>query len=406
MKQGYVIVPACSAMINSAARKGTQMLKFTSKGWSVFISPVGPVGLAWTRSGVCRLVVGHPDADEAAGELRIACPGLPEVKKLPSPLAETRERIRGLLRGKPDDLQDIPVDLTENSEFSRKVLRILRRVKPGRVITYGQLAAKAGKPGAARAVGRIMGANPVPIIVPCHRCLGADGSLTGFSASGGTGLKARLLFIEGYERDPEHARGIRHLQKVDPQIRRVIAKVGPYLARPDKPRPAYDTLVRAIVHQQLSVKAGQTIAGRVRDLTPGPNFPSPAQVLEFPPETLRACGLSRAKVGFVRDLAARVDDGRLKLNALKRRTDDEVIAELIKVKGIGVWSAHMHLIFHLDRLDVLAVGDLGLRMGAAKLYGLEEYATPAELTEIAEPWRPYRSMGAYYLWRALDSGGI
>jgi DNA-3-methyladenine glycosylase II len=115
---------------------------------------------------------------------------------------------------------------------------------------------------------------------------------------------------------------------------------------------------------------------------------------------------SNAKVGFVRDLAAHVHDGRLKLGSLKRMSDDEVIAILTRVKGIGVWSAHMHLIFHLGRLDVLPVGDLGLRMAAAKLYGLEEYATPAELTEIAEPWRPYRSMGSYYLWRGLDSGGI
>ena len=382
------------------------MLKFASEGWHVFTSPVGPVGLAWSRRGVCRVVFGDMEPEAIAGELQDACPGLKEVKRPPTVVREVRKRVGDLVRGKPDDLRDIPVDLSGNSEFSRKVLRTLRIVKPGQVITYGQLAERTGRPGAARAVGRIMGANPVPVIVPCHRCLGADGSLTGFSAAGGTGLKARLLFIEGYERDAEHGRGIRHLQKVDPKIRRVIAKVGPYLAMPDKPRPAYDTLVRAIVHQQLSVKAGQTIAGRVRDLTPGVNFPSPAQVLEFPPESLRACGLSHAKVGFVRDLAARVDDGRLKLNSLTRMTDDEVIAELTKVKGIGVWSAHMHLIFHLDRLDVLAVGDLGLRMGAARLYGLEEYATPAELTEIAEPWRPYRSIGAYYLWRALDSGGI
>jgi DNA-3-methyladenine glycosylase II len=196
------------------------------------------------------------------------------------------------------------------------------------------------------------------------------------------------------------------LQKVDPRIRRVIGKVGPYLAVPDKPRPPYDTLVTAIVHQQLSVKAGQTIAGRVRDLTPGPHFPVPEEMLALPPETLRACGLSNAKVGFVRDLAAQVGEGRLKLAALKRMTDDEVITELTKVKGIGVWSAHMHLIFHLNRLDVLPVGDLGLRMAAAKLYGLEDYATPDQLTAIAEPWRPYRSMGSYYLWRGLDSGGI
>jgi len=382
------------------------MLKFASEGWCVFATLIGPVGLAWTRRGVCRLELGHPGIDKAAAELTKACPGLPTVKKLPPEVAETRDRIKGLLRGKKDDLRDIPIDLAGSSDFSRKVLRELRKVKPGTVVTYGELAARAGRPGAARAVGRIMGANPVPIIVPCHRCLGADGSLTGFSSAGGTRLKARILFIEGYERDPEHARGIRHLQKTDPKMRRVIGKVGPYLPLPDKPRPPYDTLVTAIVHQQLSVKAGQTIAGRVRDLTPGPHYPPPAKILGFPPETLRACGLSNAKVGFVRNLAARVSNGRLKLGALKRMTDDEVITELIKVKGIGVWSAHMHLIFHLGRLDVLPVGDLGLRMAAAKLYGLEEYATPDELTDIAAPWRPYRSMGSYYLWRGLDSGGI
>jgi len=382
------------------------MLKFASEGRSVFTTPVGPVGLAWNRRGICRLVVGFADAAAAGAALQDACPGLPAVKKLPPALTEVRDRIRGLLRGQPDGLRDIPVDLSGVSEFSRKVLRALRRVGPGQVVTYSELAVRAGRPGAARAIGRIMGANPVPIIVPCHRCMGADGSLTGFSAAGGTALKARLLFIEGYERDPDHAQGIRHLQKVDPKMRRIIAGVGPYLALPDKPRPAYDTLVTAIVHQQLSVKAGQTIAGRVRDLTPGPHYPAPEAMLAFPHETLRACGLSNAKVGYVQDLAARVADGRLKLAALKRMTDDEVIATLTEVKGIGVWSAHMHLIFHLNRLDVLPVGDLGLRMAAAKLYGLDEYATPTQLTEIAEPWRPYRSMGSYYLWRGLDSGGI
>jgi DNA-3-methyladenine glycosylase II len=382
------------------------MLKFGSEGWTVFASPMGPVGLAWTRRGVCRLVVGYGGTEEAAAALAEECPDLSRVRKLPPELIATRDRVKSLLSGKKDDLRDIPVDLTSVSEFSRKVLRALRRVGPGKVVTYGQLAAKAGKPGAARAIGRIMGANPVPVIVPCHRCMGADGSLTGFSAAGGTSLKARLLFIEGYERDPEHARGIRHLQKVDPKMRRIIGKVGPYLAMPDKPRPPYDTLVTAIVHQQLSVKAGQTIAGRVRDLTPGPHYPTPVEMTAYPHAKLRACGLSNAKVTYVQDLAARVADGRLKLGALKRMTDDEVIATLTEVKGIGVWSAHMHLIFHLNRLDVLPVGDLGLRMAAAKLYGLEEYATAAELTEIAEPWRPYRSMGSYYLWRGLDSGGI
>jgi len=246
----------------------------------------------------------------------------------------------------------------------------------------------------------------VPVIVPCHRCMGADGSLTGFSAAGGTVLKARLLHGEGYVRNAEYAAGLAHLQKVDQKLGRVIKRVGPYLAVPDKPMPAYDTLVRAITHQQLSVKAGQTIAGRVRNLTPGPGFPTPEEVLALDPQLLRACGLSNAKTSYVHDLAARVADGRLNLRALRKLSDDEVIKKLTEVRGIGVWSAHMHLLFHLGRLDVLPVGDLGVCAGAAKLYGLAEYATPAQLTTLAEKWRPYRSMGSWYLWQLLDAGGI
>jgi len=394
------------AIIRPSARKGTQMLKFSSEGRHVFTTAVGPVGLAWNRLGVCRLVLGHPDTTATAADLATSCSQLPVVQRLPAPLNLVRDRIRGLVRGKDDSLRDIPVDLAGLSDFARRALQVLRRVPPGRVVTYGQLAAKTGRPGAARAIGRIMGANPVPIIVPCHRCLGADGALTGYSTAGGTPLKARLLFIEGYERDPEHARGIRHLRKVDPHLRRVIRSVGPYLAMPDKPRPPFDTLVTAIVHQQLSVKAGQTIAGRVRDLTPGPHYPSPEQMQQLAPQTLRGCGLSLAKVGYVQDLASRVCDGRLKLRALRHMSDAAVTAELTKIKGIGIWTAHMHLIFHMNRLDILPIGDLGLQMAAAKLYALDAYATPAQLTQIAEPWRPFRSLGSWYLRRGLDSGGI
>ncbi len=382
------------------------MFKKAGQGLHVFNSLIGPVGLAWTPLGVCRLEIGAPSDEATLALLQQYYPDMPVTRPAPAAVRETVARLKAQLKGAPDTLQDVPVDLAKSSEFSRQVLRQLRRVKPGKVITYGQLAVKCKRPGAARAVGRIMGANPVPIIVPCHRCVGADGSLTGFSAGGGTDLKARLLHREGYIRNAEHAAGLAHLQKVDKKIGRVIKLVGPYLAVPDKPGPPYDTLVRAIVHQQLSVKAGRTIAGRVRDLTPGATFPTPDEMLALDPQTLRACGLSNAKTGFVRDLATRVADGRLDLKSLRRLDDDAVIAKLTEVKGIGVWSAHMHLIFHLGRLDVLPVGDLGVQMAAAKLYGLAEYATPAQLTELAEKWRPYRSLGSWYLWRALDSGGI
>ena len=382
------------------------MFKKAGQGLHVFESRLGLVGLAWTPRGVCRLEIGRPSREATLAALQCHCPDFTVARPVPAAVKETARRLKAQLKGGGDGLTDLLVDLSGTSEFSRQVLRKLRQVKPGRVITYGELASRSGKPGAARAVGRIMGANPIPVIVPCHRCVGADGSLTGFSAAGGTFLKAQLLHGEGYVRHPEHAKGLAHLQKVDKKLARQIKRIGPYQAVPDKLGPPYDTLVRAIVHQQLSVKAGQTIAGRVRALTPGAGFPTPEEVLAYDPQVLRDCGLSHAKVGFVRDLATRVADGRLDLKKLRYLDDDEVIAVLTEVKGIGVWSAHMHLIFYLGRLDVLPVGDLGVRMAAAKLYGLEEYATPAQLVELTEKWRPYRSMGSWYLWRALDSGGI
>jgi len=375
-------------------------------GSHVFPWKLGSVGLVWGPRGIVKVAMSGPDTQTVASSLAAEHPGAAVVRRPPAPVAEAVRRIKGLAAGKADTLRDIPVDLDGCSDFSRTVYRNLRRVRPGRVTTYGELARRSGRPGAARAIGRIMGANPVPLIVPCHRCVGADGALTGFSSDGGIELKARLLHFEGHVRNPEHARGIAHLRRRDPVLRKVIDAYGPYLAVPDRPGPPYDVLVRAIIHQQLSVKAGRTIARRVAALTPGPRFPTPQEMLALDPADLRAAGLSGSKVSFVRDLAARVADGRLKLRSLDRMTDDEAIATLTQVRGIGVWSAHMHLIFHMGRLDVLPVGDLGVVNAAARLYDLGDKPTVAQLEAVAEPWRPYRSLGAWYLWRSLEAGGI
>ncbi len=380
------------------------MLTFTDSGRTVFETDLTCVGLAWTRRGVVRAELG--EAAAVADELARHAGDLPLVDRPGGALAQVARRVRAHLKGRPDDLRDVPVDLSAQPPFARRVLRALRRVDPGRTVTYGELAARAGNPGAARAVGRIMGANPVPLIVPCHRCMGVGGALTGFSAPGGVHLKARLLHREGYVFDEEHEHGRRHIMGRDPVMKRIMAHVGPYLPWPPRPRPAWDTLVRAIIHQQLSVKAGQTIGGRVAALTPGERYPRPEEILATPDEVLRGAGLSWAKVSFVKDLAVRVGDGRLKLRCLSRLDDEAVIAELTPVKGIGRWSAQMHLMFHLGRLDVLPVDDVGLQNAAARVYDRGTSLTPAELGELGETWRPYRSLGSWYLWRALDMGGI
>ena len=170
----------------------------------------------------------------------------------------------------------------------------------------------------------------------------------------------------------------------------------------ERPGDAYGTLIRSIVGQQLSTKAAATIYGRVLELF-GKHTPTPKQLLKADPEKLRGAGLSRAKVAYLRDLAEHVEDGRLQLDRLAELPDEEVIAQLTAVKGLGEWTAHMFLIFHLGRPDVLPVGDLGIRRAAQIAYGLDDLPKADELERIAEPWRPHRSLASLYLWRSLDN---
>ena len=173
-------------------------------------------------------------------------------------------------------------------------------------------------------------------------------------------------------------------------------------SRPDA-SDHYGALVRSIVGQQLSVTAARAIYGRLLARFDG-RPPTPQEVLADDPEELRAAaGLSRGKVSFLRSLAEHVTDGRLELDRVAELPDDEVVTELIAVKGIGEWSAHMFLMFQLERPDVLAVGDLGVRRAIERAYGLEAMPNPAELTALAEPWRPYRTTACRLLWRSLDN---
>jgi len=184
----------------------------------------------------------------------------------------------------------------------------------------------------------------------------------------------------------------------------VIAAVGSLPdardGRPDR-EDHYGALVRAIVGQQLSVAAARAIYGRLTDRFDG-KPPTPQQILEDEPEELRAAaGLSRAKVSFLRSLAEHVLSGELELERLDELDDDAAISELVAVKGLGTWTAHMFLMFHLERADVLPVGDLGIRRAIERAYGLDELPDASAMEEIAQPWRPYRTLACRYLWRSL-----
>jgi DNA-3-methyladenine glycosylase II len=201
-------------------------------------------------------------------------------------------------------------------------------------------------------------------------------------------------------------RAAAQLSEADPVLGALIAAVGPLgssrSGRPD-PDDHYGALVRSITGQQLSVKAAASIYARLRTRFGG-RPPTPQEILSDDPEELRAAaGLSRAKVSYLRSLAEHVLSGELELERMNQLPDEQVQAELLAVKGIGVWTSHMFLMFHLGRPDVLPVGDLGIRRAIERAYGLDELPLADEMEEIAEPWRPHRTLACRYLWRSLDN---
>jgi DNA-3-methyladenine glycosylase II len=196
-------------------------------------------------------------------------------------------------------------------------------------------------------------------------------------------------------------KAIIHLKKTDPVLAGIIKKVGPY--KMDFRDPTFATLVRSIVYQQLSGKVAIVIFNRLAEAAGAPL--TPARILKLTPEKLRAIGLSRQKSAYILDLARHTKAGSVAFDKIHQLSDEAVIEHLTAVKGIGVWTAHMFLIFALRRPDVLPTGDLGVRMAIRKAYDLAELPKPAEVEEFARAWRPYCSVAAWYLWRSLDNQG-
>jgi len=199
-----------------------------------------------------------------------------------------------------------------------------------------------------------------------------------------------------------HRKAHRHLIDSDSRFAELIAKSRRYNLRPgEKVRP-FDALAESIAYQQLSGKAAATIWGRVRALFPGKHL-DPKAVLDTPDEKLRAAGLSRSKVAALKDLAAKTIDGTVPSGrAVMKMTDEEIIERLIAVRGIGRWTVEMLLLFDLGRPDVWPIHDYGVQKGFAKVFGKRKLPTPKQLLKHGEKWRPYRSVAAWYFWRALD----
>ena len=186
-----------------------------------------------------------------------------------------------------------------------------------------------------------------------------------------------------------------HLKQIDERWKARVDRIGPCQLQPMDDH--FGTLIRSIISQQISTQAAKTIESRLRLLTGGSY--EPERILTIPVEEIRTAGLSRAKADYVQNLATAVASGRLSLEGVAKRSDTELIEQLTEVKGIGRWTAEMFLIFSLNRPDVLPVGDLGVRAGIQSHYELEKVPTPTECQRLAEPWRPYRSVASWSLWR-------
>ncbi len=198
-----------------------------------------------------------------------------------------------------------------------------------------------------------------------------------------------------------------HLSQHDKVLSEVIAKYGPCNIKPHQ--NYYKELVSSIISQQLSVKAAATIESRFLELFGDKSsFPSPEEIIKKSIAEIRSAGLSNAKATYVHDLAEHIIEGKLKLYHLDNLSNEEVIAELTAVKGIGEWTAHMFLIFSIGRLDILATGDLGVKNGIKKLYELKDSPTVEDMQNIAEKndWHPYESVACWYIWKSLDNAPI
>ncbi len=204
----------------------------------------------------------------------------------------------------------------------------------------------------------------------------------------------------------DYARAERLLARRDPVLGALIRQHGRCgLARAQREDP-FQAIVEAIVWQQLSGKAAATIFGRFLALFPDRAFPTPRQVAATPDERLRAIGFSRQKIGYLRDLCARVEAGALPFDRLNEMSDDQVIEALTTVKGIGRWTAEMVLMFKLHRPDVLPVDDLGIVKAIRAAYRLRKDPSPDRIRQIGEKWRPYRSIASWYLWQSRDNAPL
>jgi len=385
-----------------------------ASGFALFDTAIGRCGVAWGERGVAGTQLPEAGERETRARMLQRFPTAAEITPPPE-VHRAIDCIAALLRGEVSDLSTIALDMEQVPSFHRRVYEAARTIPPGMTLSYGDIAARVGAPGAARAVGQALGRNPFPIVVPCHRVLAAGGKIGGFSAQGGVTTKRRMLAIEGAQLngtipllDADNALGfdpalaVAHLRASDPVLARVIDGIGPFRMQLRPAPSVFAALAEAIVYQQLNGKAAAVIYARVRGLFPR-GRPTAGRLLRTSEERLRGAGLSRSKLLSLRDLAQKAEDGVIPTLDEIRNMDDETIVErLSEVRGIGRWTAEMLLMFRLGRPDVLPVDDYGVRKGFAIAFDQSQLPSPKELAAYGARWQPYRTAASWYLWRVVE----
>jgi len=378
----------------------------TADGFVLFDTAIGRCGIAWGGRGVVGVQLPEAPEPETRARMLQRFPGAREAAPPPD-VQRAVDGITALLRGEGSDLSAVALDMERVSPFHRRVYEVARTIPPGTTLSYGDIAARLGTRGLARAVGQALG----------HRVLAAGGKAGGFSANGGITTKLRLLSLEGahanrraefvdgdgaFGFDPSVA--IEHLRASDPALARLIDAVGPFRMQLKKTSGIFAMLAEAIVYQQLTGKAAATIFARVCALFPRAHEgPTAEKLLRVSDEKLRGAGLSGAKLLALRDLARRAKRGEIPtLTEVHRMEDEAIVERLTQVRGIGRWTVEMLLIFRLGRPDVLPADDYGIRKGFAIAFKKRELPAPRDVERRGARWKPYRTVASWYLWRAVE----
>lgn len=364
----------------------------------LFPTEIGPCGLVGGHDGISNFFLPAKDEETLKRQV-LAASGLSELGIAPLK-SRVLAQIQKHLSGQPQNFAPLKLDLKRVSPFANRVYQALRTIPASETTSYGALATLARAPGASRAVGAAMASNPIPLLIPCHRVIASNGDLGHFSAHGDVATKLRLLTMEGFPLDRLHGPGLRHLRRQDKVLIQHLS--GALSLTPASRVDPFIALTRAIVHQQVSTKAGSSIFNKVVTQVGRTGTLKPQHILAASTDQLRGAGLSRQKASYLVDLAEKIQARSIPFSRLATMDDAAVIAALTQVKGIGRWSAQMFLIFQLGRLDVLPLDDLGIKKGFQKVYRLADLPTADALSQQAKVWRPYRSLASRYLWRAAD----